>query len=133
MMRSQNGTESIARQWLRPLLIGTAVGVVCCTLLLLVMAAVVSSVDIPRAATVPLAVTAAAVGAFLAGLAAALAAGRHGMAVGAASGALLFLVILLAGFIRYAGVDGGYALLKAAVLIVMGGLGGVLGVNRRRR
>ena len=133
MMRSQNGAGSLTRQWLRPLLIGTAVGVVCCTLLLLVMAAVVNAVDIPRAATVPLAVAAAAIGAFAAGLAAALTAGRHGLAVGAASGVLLFLVILVAGFIRYAGVDGGYALLKAAVLMVMGGLGGVLGVNRRRR
>ncbi len=132
-MRSQNTTGSLTQQWLRPLLIGSAVGIVCCTVLLLVMAAAVSSVDIPRAATVPLAVVAAALGAFAAGLTAALVAGRHGLAVGAASGALLFVVILIAGFIRYAGVDGGYALLKAAVLIVMGGLGGVLGVNRRRR
>lgn len=132
-MRSQNTTGSFTQQWLRPLLIGVAVGIVCCTLLLLVMAAVVNAVDVPRAATVPMAVTAAALGAFAAGLTAALIARRHGLIIGAVSGALLWLVILIAGFIQYAGVDGGYALLKAAVLIVMGGLGGVLGVNRRRR
>lgn len=132
-MRSQNTTGSFTQQWLRPLLIGVAVGIVCCMLLLLAMAAVVKAVDVPRAATLPMAVAAAAIAAFAAGLTAALIARRHGLIIGAASGALLFLVILIAGFIRYTGVDGGYALLKAAVLIVMGGLGGVLGVNRRRR
>ncbi len=132
-MGSQKETGLFMQQWLRPLIIGLAVGVVCCTLVLLAMAAAVGSVDIPRAATVPLAVAAAALGAFAAGLTAALTAGRRGLLLGAVSGMLLFLVILLAGCIRYAGVDGGYALLKAAVLTVMGALGGVLGVNRRKR
>ena len=59
-MGSQKETGLLMQRWLRPLIIGLAVGIVCCTLLLLAMAAVVGSVDIPRAATTPLAVAAAA-------------------------------------------------------------------------
>ena len=132
-MSAQNRTPSALMQWLRPLLIGTAVGIIVCIALLLLMAAVVQAVDVPQRATIPLAVTAAAAGAFFAGLAAARAAGQRGLLFGALCGLLLFLLILLAGFIRYTGVSGGYAMVKLAVLLTAGGLGGVLGVNRQGR
>ncbi len=131
-MESRDRTPSFARQWLRPLLVGTAIGVIVCVAALLLMAALVRTVDVPRAAVLPLAIAAAAAGAFAGGLAAAAAAGQRGLAVGALCGLVLYLLILLAGFIRYSGVSGGTAVLKLAVLIVAGGLGGVLGVNCRR-
>ena len=131
-MESRDRTPSFARQWLRPLLVGTAIGVIVCVAALLLMAALVRTEDVPRAAVLPLAIAAAAAGAFAGGLAAAAAAGQRGLAVGALCGLVLYLLILLAGFIRYSGVSGGTAVLKLAVLIVAGGLGGVLGVNCRR-
>lgn len=131
-MESRDRTPSFARQWLRPLLVGTAIGVIVCVAALLLMAALVRTVDVPRAAVLPLAIAAAAAGAFAGGLAAAAAAGQRGLAMGALCGLVLYLLILLAGFIRYSGVSGGTAVLKLAVLIVAGGLGGVLGVNCRR-
>lgn len=131
-MESRDRTPSFSRQWLRPLLVGTAIGVIVCVAALLLMAALVRTVDVPRAAVLPLAIAAAAAGAFAGGLAAAAAAGQRGLAVGALCGLVLYLLILLAGFIRYSGVSGGTAVLKLAVLIVAGGLGGVLGVNCRR-
>lgn len=131
-MESRDRTPSFARQWLRPLLVGTAIGVIVCVAALLLMAALVRTVDVPRAAVLPLAIAAAAAGAFAGGLAAAAAAGQRGLAVGALCGLVLYLLILLAGFIHYSGVSGGTAVLKLAVLIVAGGLGGVLGVNCRR-
>ena len=131
-MESRDRTPSFARQWLRPLLVGTAIGVIVCVAALLLMAALVRTVDVPRAAVLPLAIAAAAAGAFAGGLAAAAAAGQRGLAVGALCGLVLYLLILLAGFIRYSGVSGGTAVFKLAVLIVAGGLGGVLGVNCRR-
>lgn len=132
-MKPHDRTQSFFGRWLRPLLVGAAVGILCCILLLMLMAAAVQTVDVPRGAAVPLAIAAAAVAAFAAGLTAALLAKQRGLLLGAVSGLVLFLLILLAGFIRFTAVDAGTALLKLAVLVVTGALGGVLGVNRRRR
>ncbi len=131
-MNTRDKSGGFVQQWVRPLLVGTAVSVILCVAMLFLMAALVQSVDVPRVAVTPMAVAAAAVGAFGGGLTAATLAGRKGLAVGALCGTVLFLLILLAGVARLDGVDGVYSLLKLAVLIVTGGLGGVLGVNRRR-
>ena len=130
-MKTQD--KPILRQWLRPLGLGLCVGVVVGTLILLLTALVFRSVEIPHAAATPLAVTAAAVGAFGAGLTAALTARCRGLAVGALCGAGLFLILLTAGLIRNGDLDPGFALAKAAVLTLSGGIGGVLGVGRKHR
>ena len=132
-MNTQPSTRTILQQWVRPLLVGLCVGVLCCTLLLLLAALAIQSVEIPRAAVTPLATVAAGIGAFAGGLAAALAAGRRGLVMGALCGILLFVIILLAGVARTTGIDSGYAAIKLAVLTVAGAVGGVLGVNRKRR
>ena len=131
-MKAHNQASSFFARWLRPWLIGTAVGTIGCTVLLMLMALVVRSVDVPRSAVLPLAIAAAACGAFLAGLVAAAVAGQKGLLLGVACGFTLFLLILLAGFVRYAGVDGGNAVIKLAALVLCGGIGGVLGVNMRK-
>lgn len=132
-MNTQSTTRTVLQQWVRPLLVGLCVGVLCCTLLLLLAALAIQSVEIPRAAVTPLATVAAGIGAFAGGLAAALAAGRRGLVMGALCGILLFVIILLAGLARATGIDPGYAAIKLAVLTVAGAIGGVLGVNRKRR
>ena len=132
-MSGRNGSPSVFERWVRPVLIGVAVGVIVCILLLLMMAAVVQTVDVPRRATMPLAVIAAAAGAFAAGLTASAVTGRRGLPVGAVCGLTLFLLILIAGFVRYSGVSGGYALIKLAALLVSGSVGGLLGMGLRRK
>ena len=130
-MKNQDRTPSILQSKVKPILLGLCIGVLAVTLLLLTMAFVIRSVDVPRGVITPLAVIAAGVGAFAAGLTAALAARRNGLLLGAVCGLLLFLIILLAGSLRSGGVDGSFAAVKAAVLTVAGAIGGVLGVNRR--
>ena len=71
-MNTHDRTQSFFGRLIRPLLIGVAVGILVCTLLLLLMAAVIQRVDVPLGAALPLAVGAAAVGAFAGGLTAAL-------------------------------------------------------------
>lgn len=132
-MSVRNGSPSFFEQWVRPVLIGLAVGVIVCILLLMLMAAAVQSVDVPRRATTPLAVAAGAAGAFAAGLTAAAITGRRGLPVGAVCGLTLFLLILIAGFVRYSGVGSGYAFIKLAALLVSGSVGGALGMNLRKK
>ena len=112
--------------------VGSCLAIACIALLLL-MAAVVRSVDVPSRASMPMAVAAAAGGAFLSGLTAAHLAGRRGLLFGALCGAMLFLLILIAGFVRYSGVSGGFTAVKLLVLTAAGAIGGVLGVGRKKR
>ena len=132
-MRAHDRTPSCFRCWLRPALVGVAVGLIGCVGSLMLAALLVQSVDVPRAVILPLAIAAAAIGAFLAGLTAAAVSGQRGLLFGAVCGLLLWLLILLAGVARYAGVSGGNTLIKLAVLVLAGSVGGVLGVNMRKR
>ena len=132
-MRAHDRTPTFFHRWLRPVLVGVAVGLIGCIALLMLMALIVQSVAVPRAAILPLAIIAAAIGAFLAGLTAAAIAKQKGLLLGAVCGLVLWLLILLAGVARYEGVSGGNAVVKLAALVLSGGIGGVLGVNLRKR
>ncbi len=132
-MRANDRSPSFFRCWLRPVLVGVAVGLIVCVGALMLMALIVQSVDVPRAAILPLAIVAAAIGAFLAGLTVAAVAKQKGLLLGAVCGLVLWLLILLAGVARYTGVSGEGAALKLAVLLLCGSVGGVLGVNMRKR
>lgn len=127
-MNKQKSTTPI----LRPLLIGLCVGVVSCTLLLLAAAYLLKSVDMPLGVATPIAITAASVSALLGGWATARCSGSRGLLMGSACGALLFLIVLLWGLCR-GGVDGGQTAIKLAALTAAGAIGGVLGVNRKKR
>lgn len=132
-MRAQEHSTSFFRRWLRPVLVGEAVGLIGCVGSLMLAALLVQTVDVPRAAILPLAIAAAAIGAFLAGLTAAAVSGQRGLLFGALCGLLMWLLILLAGVARYTGVGGSGTLIKLAALVLAGGIGGVLGVNMRKR
>ncbi len=132
-MRAHDRSPSFFRCWLRPALVGVAVGVIACVGALMLMALIVQSVDVPRTAVLPIAIATAAIGAFLAGLTAAAVAKQKGLLLGAVCGLVLWLLILLAGVARYTGVSGSNAALKLVVLLLCGSVGGVLGVNMRKR
>ena len=132
-MKPQSANAPLVRRWLRPLLVGLCVGVVVGTLLLLGAALLLKEADLPVGVIPPLAIAAAGVGAFFAGLSTTLLVKERGLMLGALCGTLLYLLLLLAGFARGGGIQGGYALIKWAVLTVCGAIGGLIGVNRKRR
>jgi len=132
-MKSPSANSPWFRRWLRPLLVGLCIGIITGTLLLLGAALLLKAADLPTGAVPPLALTAAGVGAFAAGLTAALLAGERGLITGALCGTLLYLLLLLVGVTRTGSIEGGYALIKWAVLTVCGAVGGLVGVNRKKR
>ncbi len=132
-MNAQRKNPSFFDRCLRPFLVGVGVGLLVCFALLMLAAVLIEAVDVPGSAVFPIAVAAAGVGAFVAGFIAAAMAKQRGLLCGALCGLVLFLLILLAGFTRYAGIDGGITAIKLAVLVIAGSVGGILGVNRRKK
>ena len=133
MKSHKEDSSAMVKRFLRPVIIGAVVGALCCTLLLAVMAAIVASQDIPKAASTPMAIVAAAAGAFFGGFAAARIAKEKGLLIGGACGLLLFILVALAGFAFLKEIRGAYILVKLAVMLVLSALGGVIGVNLRKR
>ena len=117
MKSHKEDSSAMVKRFLRPVIIGAVVGALCCTLLLAVMAAIV----------------AAAAGAFFGGFAAARIAREKGLLIGGACGLLLFILVALAGFAFLKEIRGAYILVKLAVMLVLSALGGVIGVNLRKR
>ncbi len=132
-MRSRQQESSAIYRVVRPLLWGVLVGVVSCLLVLLLMAAVLAAGDIARSAITPLAVSAAVFAALVGGFLTARLRGENGWLFGAACGLILYVLVMLTGLVMTHQLKGGYAFLKLALMVLAGAVGGVLGVNRRRR
>ncbi len=132
-MKANSQSGSLFTHLIRPLLVGLCVGVIACTLLLMLSAAVIGTVDVPQQVVFPLSMVAAGVATLLAGLVTARLAGKNGLLMGLLCGLLLFLLIMVAGFLRFS--DAGFTswATKLAILLVAGGLGGVLGVGKRSK
>lgn len=131
-MRSRQEDSTMVIKWLRPILIGTIAGAICCLILLMLFAAILTMQDIQTAVT-PMAVIAAAIGAFIGGFVGARSVGSRGLIFGAACGVLLYLVVMIAGFAMLKDIRGWYALLKFVIMTVSAAIGGVIGVNTRKR
>lgn len=131
-MKKSREQASVVSRVVRSLAIGTAVGIVCGALLMLAAAAVMASVG-TSAAVLPAALAVIAMAAFAGGFTAARLFKERGLLIGAACGALLFAVTVLGGL----GVDGTtsgvMALLKPIIAVGFGALGGVSGVNLKRK
>lgn len=80
-----------------------------------------------------MAVIAAAIGAFVGGLVCARIAKEKGLLLGLLCGAALYLLILLAGTIWFRDSHSTYIFIKLAILVGCGGVGGVVGVNLKKR
>lgn len=117
----------------RPVLWGVAVGGIVTTLLLILMAVGMALKDIPQGIVTPLATAAAAIGSFIGGLTAARIAKRQGLLIGALCGALLYALIWLTGVGHVGDMQASSIFIKWAILIACGAVGGIVGVNLRRR
>lgn len=117
----------------RPLLVGWIGGVIACFLLLLMTAAVMASTTFPTKLVTPITVAVSALGALVGGWIAARLSCKRGLLYGAGCGLLLFLLVATAGMIATQELRGSLLLIKLAVMVAGGALGGVLGVNTKRR
>lgn len=118
---------------IRPVAISVLIGAVCCALVLLLMSVIVSSQNIPQFAIDPMAIFSICVGGFAAGFCCARIMREGGLAYGALCGVVLTIIVMLAGLAIKDNSFGIPALLKIAFIMLSSMLGGVLGVNTKRR
>ena len=130
-MSAHHPTPTRPSLWLRPLLIGVCVGVVCTTLVLILCALLLYKLDLPTTVATPMALTALGLGGVAGGFTAGFCVREKGLLMGGLCGMLLALLLLLVSIADGSGLQWGYAVLRWAVLTVCSAAGGVLGVNRR--
>lgn len=130
--RSAKTEQGGSAKYAVALLKAVVLGLLVTTALLLLFSLVMSRRDIPFSLINPLGVGALIAGAMAAGLTAARLLREHGMGVGALSGLLLYLTLLL-GSAMIAPSFGVTALIKLVIALVSGAIGGIMGVNMRRR
>jgi putative membrane protein (TIGR04086 family) len=134
MMKTVSEKQSLSvRQLVMPGLIGILGAFIASVLLLIVFAIVMSVKDMPSSIILPFACISVSVGAFCGGFVASRLYRSHGLIVGAVTGLVFYLILYLIGIMmRQAGLNTSM-LLKLILSTVFGALGGVTGVNFRRR
>lgn len=131
--KSQVPDSSAAKRNIRPVAMSVLLGGIVTTAILLLLSLVVSTQSIPQAMIDPMAIFALSVGAFVAGFACAKALRRGGLLCGLICGIAFSLILLICSF---AISDSGFgipAMLKILFMLLSAMLGGVLGVNTKKR
>ena len=117
----------------RALAVSVAAGVVATFLILCAFAALMSVRDFPHSAVVPMSIFGVAVGTILSGYCCARLLRERGLLWGLGCGAVIFLLALFCELMLLGQPIGVLALYKFIIYAASGMIGGVLGVNKKRR
>jgi len=112
---------------------GLTAGVLLSALLLFLFSIWITLQDTPQGMIEPLAVFSVSFGAFLAGLVCTRITRRNGIVYGVLCGLLLSGIVLLAGMITGVGGVGIPGIFRVVFIMLCSMIGGVLGVNIRRK
>ena len=124
--------NEMTRHW-KTVLLCTGIGMVATAVVLMGFALVMSMRDVPQALIDPMAVFALCIGAFLAGLLGAKGVGRRGMLIGMLCAALMFVLVLAVGTAAVREGFGPLTLVKLFAMLLCGAIGGILGINTKKR
>ncbi len=128
----QAGSGSILKQY-KVVGISCVVGIVVIFCVLLLCAAVMSAVDVPHSAVVPMSVLAVVTGCLVSGFLCAQIHKSTGLVFGLLCGTVIFLLAFAAELLVVGNEVGVLALYKYVIYAASGMIGGVLGVNKRRK
>lgn len=116
-----------------PILSGIIAGIIASMVLLLIFSAVMITRDIPESIVPTLSAVSISIGSIAGGFVSAKFFGKAGLVIGAASGFILFVIMLLAGIAVHGELIAIPTIIKMIVAVVSGGIGGVIGVNSGKR
>lgn len=113
--------------------ISVLVGLLVCTLILMLFSLIISVKDVPEFVIRIMSVVAVSISAFVAGYVAAKLIKSKGMLVGLLNGAILFMLFYLTNLFLIKTEDFSALPIKVAIVLLSAGLGGVLAVNVKRK
>lgn len=122
-----------AKRFIRPVTYGLLFGVGACMLLLVLMSVLITFRDIPQPAITLIATLTFVIGGFVSGFVSASFAREKGMLIGICCGICLFLILTIASLAFDDAGFGVAAVSKLAAVLFAAALGGVIGVNRRKK
>lgn len=117
--------------YIKPVAIASCAALAVSLIILAICAAVLVNFDADPSLILTLSIAAQGLGSFAGALIGAKIMKHSGLIIGAVTGAVLFMIFTLAGMITGAAVSI-ISLIRLAVLIISGALGGVVGVNVHR-
>lgn len=126
------GARSVLDNY-RVVAIACVAGLVIMSLTLLLAAFVISSVDVPQSAISPIAIAAAVLGSFGAGFICTRMTKGGGLLYGLICGLVIFVLATICEVSFLNGSLGILALYKLIISVTAAMIGGVMGVNRRRK
>nr|WP_319488108.1 TIGR04086 family membrane protein [uncultured Caproiciproducens sp.] len=134
MKSKKHLTENPILGALRSIVIGSVAGAVLCATLLGAFAlAFVSAGHIPQNLISPMMLALSVLSAFTAGFATAKISRKRGLAYGALSGLLLFVLFLVSGLIASNEAISFTAGIRMIVMIISGAIGGLLAVSKKSK
>lgn len=133
-MKNEKSQQITIKAMTRAVIFGGLLGGIVLMLMLFLSAFFVLKMkSLSQTAVFAAAIISSCVSAFLAGFIASRILKVRGMAVGALSAMLLFIIVLITGTIISPNNLNLDTLMRFAAMILSGSFGGILGVNRRRR
>lgn len=133
MSRTQAPEGANIQRNIRPVIVSVVIGAAVGIVLLLLLSVVVSAVGVPQSFISPMAIFAISVGGFAAGFICAKKVRERGLLYGAACGAVLSVILMLASFTVSDYGFGLLALIKTMFIMLSSMIGGVVGINQRSR
>ncbi|MBQ1284390.1 MAG: TIGR04086 family membrane protein [Clostridia bacterium] len=118
-----------SNRYLRPMLVGTAVGAGVTAAIIMLCALFFVIRDMPTSAAMPIALVAAGIGSFLGGVAAAKTMKEQGIIIGALCGVALFSVTFIISLFVSGGTFTIFTPMRFVIMTLSSALGGILGVN----
>ncbi|HIZ55550.1 MAG TPA: TIGR04086 family membrane protein [Firmicutes bacterium] len=128
-----NKPASDTPRYMKPILAGMIVGIVITAVFLMLSALVMTSRDIPVSATSVMALGSGLAGALCGGYVSARLTGEKGLFFGALCGGILCVILLISSTVLMKGLPGTRFAVNAVALVVAGAIGGILGVNQKKR
>ena len=114
-------------------LVGMLIGIFTSLVMLLIFSFVMTMKDIPQGAVPTLTAVSVALGSFAGGFAGAKLHRKAGLATGAIIGLFIYLLLMLVGIAAQRSGIGVSVFIKLAVSLVSGAIGGIIGVNARKK
>lgn len=135
-MKTEHNDRVSTVSFFKPILFGSATGILVCLITLIVFSTIMHFRSIPLLAINPFAIAATVLGAFSGGFMTTRITKSNGLILGAVTGFLLFVIIVLIGLTVFKDKVSTLTLIKMAIMVLSGSIGGIAGVNtssRRRR